>query len=62
MWHQNFEDWKYFCIFWHQMLGVRCEQQGYVSVKVPDVASAQLNPFQGTRLKVWTKNNYKYSL
>ena len=30
-------------------------QQGYVSVKLPDVSSAQLNPYQGTRLKVWIK-------
>ena len=30
-------------------------QQGYVSVKLPDVPSDQLNPYQGTRLKVWIK-------
>ena len=30
-------------------------QQGYVSVKLPDVPLAQLNPYQGTRLKVKIK-------
>ena len=29
------------------------EQQGYVSVKLPDVPSAQVNHYQGIRLKVW---------